>query len=70
MACRVMMPNQASIWFIQLEPFGVKYLLGEAVGDADAVRDDVGGHAVDALGGSGRVLILNDTGELRKGASL
>ena len=42
-------------------------LLGEAVWDADAVRDDVRGYAVDTLGHPGGVLILDDTGDLKKG---
>jgi SRSO17 transposase len=42
-------------------------LLGEAVWDADAVRDEVRGYAVDALGDPGGVLILDDTGDLKQG---
>jgi SRSO17 transposase len=42
-------------------------LLGEAVWDADAVRDDLRGYVVDALGDPGGVLILDDTGDLKKG---
>jgi SRSO17 transposase len=42
-------------------------LLGEAVWDADAVRDDVRGYVVDELGDPGAVLILDDTGDLKKG---
>ena len=42
-------------------------LFGETVWDADAVRDDVRGYAVDALGEAGGVLILDDTGDLKKG---
>jgi SRSO17 transposase len=36
-------------------------LLGEAVWDADAVR----GYVVDAVGETGAVLILDDTGDLK-----
>jgi SRSO17 transposase len=45
-------------------------LLGEAVWDADGMRDDVRGYVVDALGELGElggVLILDDTGDLKKG---
>jgi SRSO17 transposase len=45
-------------------PYGMQRLLGEAVWDADAVRDDVRGYVVDALGDPGGVLILDDTGDL------
>src|SRR4051812_11780025 len=42
-------------------------LLGEAVWDADAVRDDVRGYVVEAIGDPGGVLILDDTGDLKRG---
>lgn len=48
-------------------PHGMQRLLGEAVWDADAVRDDVRGYVVDELGDPGAVLILDDTGDLKKG---
>jgi SRSO17 transposase len=48
-------------------PHAMQRLLGEAVWDADAVRDDVRGYVVDALGDRGAVLILDDTGDLKKG---
>jgi SRSO17 transposase len=48
-------------------PQGMQRLLGEAVWDADAVRDDVRGYVVDELGDPGAVLILDDTGDLKKG---
>jgi SRSO17 transposase len=48
-------------------PHGMQRLLGEAVWDADKVRDDVRGYVVDALGDPGGVLILDDTGDLKKG---
>jgi SRSO17 transposase len=49
-------------------PHGMQRLLGEAVWDADAVRDDVRGYVVDTLGDPGGVLILDDTGDLKKGS--
>lgn len=48
-------------------PHGMQRLLGEAVWDADKVRDDVRGYVIDALGDPGGVLILDDTGDLKKG---
>jgi SRSO17 transposase len=48
-------------------PHAMQRLLGEAVWDADAVRDDLRGYVVDALGDPGGVLILDDTGDLKKG---
>jgi SRSO17 transposase len=48
-------------------PHALQRLLGEAVWDADKVRDDVRGYVVDALGDPGGVLILDDTGDLKKG---
>jgi SRSO17 transposase len=41
-------------------------LLGEAVWDADAVREDLRGYMVDVLGDPG-VLVIEDTGALKKG---
>jgi SRSO17 transposase len=48
-------------------PHGMQRLLGEAMWDADKVRDDVRGYVVDALGDPGAVLVLDDTGDLKKG---
>ena len=47
-------------------PHSMQRLLGEAVWDADKVRDDVRGYVVDALGDRAGVLILDDTGDLKK----
>jgi SRSO17 transposase len=48
-------------------PHRMQRLLGEAVWDADAVRDDVRGYVIDQLGDPGAVLIIDDTGDLKKG---
>lgn len=48
-------------------PHGMQRLLGEAVWDADAVRDDLRRYVVDELGDPGAVLILDDTGDVKKG---
>src|SRR5207302_8921849 len=48
-------------------PHAMQRLLGEAVWDADKVRDDLRGYVVDALGDSEAMLIIDDTGDLMKG---
>lgn len=48
-------------------PHRMQRLLGEAVWDADAVRDDVRRYVVDELGDGSAVLILDDTGDLKAG---
>ncbi len=48
-------------------PHRMQRLLGEAVWDADAVRDDVRRYVVDELGDPGAVLIIDDTGDLKAG---
>jgi len=48
-------------------PRAMQRLLGEAVWDADAVRDDIRGYVVDSIGGPDGVLILDDTGDLKSG---
>ena len=47
-------------------PHRMQRLLGEAVWDADKVRDDLRGYVVEALGDPGGVLILDDTGDLKR----
>jgi DDE superfamily endonuclease len=42
-------------------------VVGKAVWNADAVRDDVRGYVVDTLADPAGVLILDDTGDLKKG---
>ncbi|HEU5006255.1 MAG TPA: transposase, partial [Jatrophihabitantaceae bacterium] len=44
-------------------PHRMQRLLGEAVWDADAARDDVRRYTVDELGESNAVLIIDDTGD-------
>ena len=48
-------------------PYGVQHLLGRADGDSDEVRDDLRGSVVGALGDGDAVLILDETGFLKKG---
>jgi SRSO17 transposase len=48
-------------------PDGMQHLLSRAVWDADAVRDDVRGYVVEHLGDPGAVLVVDETGDLKKG---
>ena len=49
------------------DPYGVQYLMGRADWDPDSVRDDLRGYVVEALGDPDAVLILDETGFLKKG---
>lgn len=48
-------------------PHRMQRLLGEAVWDAEAVRDDLRRYVADELGDPQGVLIIDDTGDLKKG---
>jgi SRSO17 transposase len=48
-------------------PYSVQHLLGRAVWDADAVRDDLVRYVVEHLGDPEGVLVLDETGFLKKG---
>jgi SRSO17 transposase len=48
-------------------PDGMQHLLARAVWDADAVRDDLRDYVVDHLAGPGAVLVVDETGDLKKG---
>jgi SRSO17 transposase len=48
-------------------PFAVQHLLGRAVWDADAVRDELVGYLSEHLGDPDGVLIVDETGFLKKG---
>jgi SRSO17 transposase len=48
-------------------PYGVQYLMGRADWDPDAVRDDLRAYVVESLGDPEAVLILDETGFLKKG---
>src|SRR6478735_7162399 len=50
------------------DPYGVQYLMGRAEWDPDEVRDDLRGYVVEALGDPEAVLVLDETGFLKKGA--
>ena len=50
-----------------LTPDGLQHLLARAKWDADAVRDDLRGYVVDAFGEPDAVLVVDETGDLKKG---
>jgi SRSO17 transposase len=49
------------------DPYGVQYLMGRADWDPDDVRDDLRDYVVESLGDPEAVLILDETGFLKKG---
>jgi SRSO17 transposase len=48
-------------------PYGVQHLLGRAIWDADAVRDDLRGYVMEHLGTPEGVMVIDETGFLKKG---
>jgi SRSO17 transposase len=48
-------------------PDGMQHLLARAVWDEDGVRDDVRAYVVEHLGDPGAVLVVDETGDLKKG---
>ena len=48
-------------------PYGVQHLLGRAAWSADAVRDDLRAYVVEHLGDAGAVLVIDETGFVKKG---
>jgi len=48
-------------------PYGMQRLISSAMWDADAVRDDLRAYVVEHLGDPGGVLIVDETGFLKKG---
>jgi SRSO17 transposase len=50
-------------------PDGMQHLLGRAKWDADAVRDDIRTYVVDHLGDEDAVLVVDETGDLKKGTA-
>ena len=49
------------------DPHGMQYLLGRAVWDTDGVRDDLRDYVTTGLGDSDAVLVVDETGDLKKG---
>jgi SRSO17 transposase len=52
-----------------LTPDGMQHLLARAKWDADGVRDDVRSYVIEHLGDPGAVLVVDETGDLKKGAT-
>jgi SRSO17 transposase len=52
----------------QATPDGIQHLLAGAVWDEHAVRDDIREYLVDHLGDPAAVLVIDETGDLKKGA--
>ena len=50
-------------------PDGLQHLLARAVWDEDGVRDDVRTYVVEHLGDPGAVLVVDETGDLKKGTA-
>ncbi len=50
-------------------PDGMQHLLGRAVWDHDKLRDDVRDYVVEHLGDPGAVLVVDETGDLKKGTA-
>ncbi|MFE2882161.1 IS701 family transposase [Streptomyces sp. NPDC059272] len=48
-------------------PYGLQHLLSRAKWDADAVRDDIRGYVVEHLHHEDAVLVVDETGDLKKG---
>jgi SRSO17 transposase len=49
-------------------PDGLQHLLARASWDADAVRDDLRDYVIDAFGDPGAILVVDETGDIKKGA--
>jgi SRSO17 transposase len=56
-------------WVGGATPGGMQHLLGRVKWDADAVRDDVRGYVVEHLHDDQAVLVVDETGDVKKGTS-
>ncbi|UOB15627.1 IS701 family transposase [Streptomyces sp. HP-A2021] len=54
-------------WAGEARPDGMQHLLGRAKWDADAVRDDVREYALEHLHDEDAVLVVDETGDVKKG---
>ncbi|MEV6247952.1 IS701 family transposase [Streptomyces sp. NPDC051742] len=54
-------------WAGEASPHGMQHLLSRAVWDADAVRDDVREYVVEHLHDEAAVLVVDETGDVKKG---
>lgn len=50
-------------------PDGMQHLLGRAVWDTDGVRDDLRDYVTEHLGDPGAVLVVDETGDIKKGTA-
>src|SRR5579863_2078654 len=50
-----------------LSPDGMQHLLAAARWEADAVRDDLRGYVIEHLGSADAVLVVDETGDVKKG---
>ena len=50
-------------------PDGMQHLLARAKWDAGGVRDDVRGYVIEHLGDPGAVLVIDETGDIKKGTA-
>ena len=48
-------------------PDGLQHLLARAKWDADAIRDDLRDYVIDAFGDPGAILVVDETGDVKKG---
>jgi len=48
-------------------PDALQHLLARASWDADAVRDDLRNYVIDAFGDPGAILVVDETGDVKKG---
>ena len=58
---------QMAEWLGEASPHAVQHLLGRADWDADALRDDLFAYVTETLGSPGGVLIVDETGFVKKG---
>ncbi|WP_344583767.1 IS701 family transposase [Streptomyces lunalinharesii] len=54
-------------WAGEVTPHGMQHLLSRAVWDADAVRDDVREYVLEHLHDEAAVLVVDETGDVKKG---
>jgi SRSO17 transposase len=52
-----------------LTPDGMQHLLARARWDADGIRDDLRGYVIEALGDPAAVLVVDETGDVKKGTA-
>ncbi len=58
---------QLAEWVGDQTPYAIQHLLGRAIWDAEALRDELIGYVVEHLGDPDGVLVLDETGFVKKG---